>query len=269
MKETDIFIFSQDIPDIYPKSEEYKLVSIEKLDKPCDIPKICLSDEPYCNDELLKMEHSYSECARIHAIWKYYPLQKYVGTAHYRRYFEFFDKCPNLDEIFSVHDVMFQPFDIRWPSIKENYDGCHNIDDLLRCVKIIKRDYPDFSSAADEVLNTKFFVPCNVFLTTREMFCQWCEFLFGVLGTFDKEMGFKNDIDVYNHVVNNMEKYCEDKGGAPNCLTTYQSRIQAFLSERISSIFFKKMAKNPYYCDMVLTKISYDFEKTYFKQYEK
>lgn len=269
MKNTDIFIFSQDIPKIYPKSEEYKLVSIEKIDKPCEIQKICLSNEPYCNDEILKKEHAYSECARIHAIWQYYPLQKYVGISHYRRYLEFFDKVPNLDDIFKKHDVMYQLFDIGWPSIENNYRGCHNIDDLQQCVDIIKRDYPDFAEAADEVLSSKYFVPCNVFLTTKEMFCEWCEFIFGVLDKYDEEMGFKTDLDVYNHVVNNLDKYTEDKGGLPNTSTTYQSRIQAFLSERISSIFFKKMAKSPYYCDMLLTEVNYEFEKTYFKLYEK
>jgi hypothetical protein len=269
MENTDIFIFSQGVPKIYPKSSEYKLVSIEKIDEPCDIEKVCLSDKPYCDDKLLKMEHSYSECARIHAIWKYYPLQKYVGTAHYRRYLKFFDNLPNLDEIFAKHDVIFQKFDTGWSSVRENYGGCHNIDDLERCVTIIKWNFPEFAKAADEVLYDRFLTACNVFLTTRELFSKWCEFLFAVLEKYDEEMGFKTDLDVYNHVVNNLSNYTENKGGPPNSLTTYQSRIQAFLSERISTIFFKKMAKNPYYCDMVITEINYDFEKTYFNQYEK
>lgn len=269
MENTDIFVFSQGVPKIYPKTPEYKLVSIENIEEPCDIEKVCLSAEPYRNDELLKMEHSYSECARIHAIWKYYPLKKYVGTAHYRRYLKFFDNIPNLDEIFASHDVIFQKFDIGWPSVWDNYDACHNIEDLEHCVNIIKRDFPDFSEAADAVLSDRFMAACNVFLTTKEIFCQWCDFLFGVLSKYDEEMRFKTDLDVYNHVVNNLNKYTEGKGGPPNSLTTYQSRIQAFLSERISSIFFKKMVKNPYYCDMVITEINYDFEKTYFNQYEK
>ena len=106
MKDVDIFIFSQGIPKIYPKSEEYKLVSIEKIDEPCDIGKICVGEY---DDPILKMEHAYSECARIHALWKNYPLKKYVGTNHYRRYFRFFDNVPDLDEIFKEHDATQMP----------------------------------------------------------------------------------------------------------------------------------------------------------------
>lgn len=266
MKDTDIFIFSQGIPKIYPKSEEYKLVSIEKIDEPCDIEKICLS-EPKYNDDILKMEHAYSEGARIHALWKNYPLKKYVGTAHYRRYLRFFDEVPNLDEIFASHDAIFQLFDIGWPSIRDNYTACHNIDDLNMCIDIIKEHYPDYSQAADEVMDNKFFVPCNIFVLTREKFCEWCDFVFGVLDIYNEKMGFKSDLDVCNWVVNHMDKYVEKKGGEPNSNTSYQTRIHSFLMERISSIFFLAQIKNPYYCDIVLTEVHHEFEKTYFNQY--
>ncbi len=266
MKDTDIFIFSQNVPKTYPKSEEYKLVTLEPLTEPCDIPVICVGQY---NDPILKMEHAYSECARIHALWKNYPPQKYVGTAHYRRYLDFFSEPINLEEEMKTHDVIFDNFDIGWPSILANYTGCHNVDDLLHCVDIIKREYPEFSEDADAVLNSKYFVPCNIFLTTREMFCQWCEFVFGVLDVFNEEMGFKTDLDVCNHVINNMDKYVDKKGGIPNDRTDYQTRIHAFLSERLSSIFFHKMAKNPLHRDMVMTEMRYEFEKNYFKHAKK
>lgn len=266
MKDTDIFIFSQDVPKEYPKSEEYKLITLEPITKPCDIQHICIGDY---NDPIFKMEHAYSECARIHALWKNYPLQKYVGTAHYRRYLEFYDEVPDLDEIFKKYDVIFDDFDIGWPTTLTNYRGCHNVEDLLHCVDIIRRDYPDFAKDADEVLNGKFFVPCNIFLTTREMFIEWCEFVFGVLEKFDNEMGFETDLDVCNYVVNNMDKYVDNKGGIPNNRTDYQARIQAFLSERLSTIFFHHTSKNHLHQGMVMTEIKYDFEKTYFRQYAK
>lgn len=265
MKDVDIFIFSQGIPKIYPKSEEYKLVSIEKIEEPCDIEKICVGDY---DDPILKMEHAYSECARIHALWKNYPLKKYVGLNHYRRYFRFFDNVPDLDEIFKEHDAIYDNFDIGWPNIWTNYKGCHNIEDLKRCFEIIKRDFPEFVPDAEAVFDSKFFVPCNIFLVTRETFLKWCEFVFGVLDKYNEEMGFKTDLDVCNHVVNNMVAYVDGKGD-PNDKTDYQTRIHAFLSERLSSIFFHHTVKNPYYEDMVLTELRHNFEKEYFKQYEK
>lgn len=265
MQDADIFIFSQNIPKIYPKNKVYKLVSIEKIEEACDIDKVCVGEY---NDPILKMEHAYSEGARIHALWKNYPLKKYVGTAHYRRYLDFFDNVPNFDEIFKNHDAIYQLFDIGWPSIRANYEGCHNIKDLEHCIRIIKEHYPDYSEPADYVMDSKFFVPCNIFVLTREMFCAWCEFVFGVLDLYNKDMGFETDLDVCNHVVNHMKDYVDNKGGLPNSSTAYQTRIHSFLMERLSSIFFYKNIKNPYYSNILLTETHFAFEKNYFYQYE-
>lgn len=267
MQDLDIFVFTQGIPKVYPRAQEYKLVSIEEISEPCEIEKICLKD---VDDPILKnMEHAYSEGARIHALWKNYPLKKYVGTAHYRRYLDFMDEIPDMDEIFSDHDAIYQPFDLGWPSIRSNYAGCHNIDDLNLCVDIIKERYPQYAQSADWVMGHDFLVPCNIFVLTKEMFCEWCEFVFGILDEFNNKMGFKTDLDVCNHVVNNMDKYVTNKGGLPNTSTAYQSRIHAFLMERLSSIFFKERIHKPYYSNMLLTEVHFDFEKNYFHQYEK
>ena len=266
MSDTDIFIFTESIPNVYPKSDEYKLVTLKPLDSPCDIENIIVGNY---SDPILEMEHAYSECARIHALWKNYPIKKYIGLNHYRRYFDFFDKVPNLDEIFSKHDVIYPKFNLGWPLIEANYAGCHNIEDLKKCVEIIEKYWPGYSDSAKYVMENGFIVPCNNFITTKEMFNSWCDFVFGVLDEYNKQMGFKTDLDVYNHVVNNMDKYVEGKGGLPNSSTAYQSRIHAFLSERLSTIFFHYNALSPYNIDIVLTETHFDFEKTYFKQYEK
>lgn len=262
MDNLDIFIFTQGMPKIYPKQKEYKLVSIEDIAEPCELEKIRCDISA---DPLLKMEHSYSEGARIHYLWKHYPLKDYVGTAHYRRFFKY---IPNIEEILDKYDAILPKFNLGWESILKNYKYCHNEEDLLKCIDILKEKFPEYADDADYVLSHDYFIPCNIFILKKEMFCSWCEFVFGILGEFDEQMGFKTDLDVYNHVVNNMDKYVDGKGGLPNSSTAYQSRVQAFLMERLSTIFFHKNAKNPYMADMVLTEVHNEFEKTYFKQYE-
>ena len=268
MQDINIYIFGEEVPKIYPRSPEYKLVSYNKIKEPCDIEKICVKD---FDDDILKMEHAYSEGARIHALWKagYHKKTKYIGTAHYRRYFEFFDKVPNLDEIFEEHDAMYELFDLGWPSIERNYIACHNIKDLEMCIDIINTKFPEYAEAAEVSMVNMDFVPCNIFILKSEMFDEWCKFVFGVLDEYNKIMGFKTDLDVTNYVVNHMDDYVNLKGGPPNNDTSYQSRIQSFLIERLSSIFFKKNIHNPYYEHIVMTETHFEFEKTYFCQYEK
>ena len=266
MQDADIFIFGEEIPKVYPKSPEYKLVSLKKIEEPCEIEKICLEG---VDDHILKLEHAYSEGARIHALPKVCKLKKYVGTAHYRRYFKFFDNLPDFDEVFKEHDAIIQNFDLGWPSIESNYAACHNIDDLNLCIDIIGQMYPQYVDSANYVMKNKYFIPCNIFILEKDMFFKWYAFVFNVLEEYDRRMGFKTDLDVCNHVVNNMDKYVDTKGGLPNSSTAYQTRIQAFLMERLSTIFFKQNVKNPYYEDIVLTETHFDFEKSYFCQYEK
>ncbi len=59
------------------------------------------------NNELYPRRIGYSENSKIHYIWKNYrPLPRYVGFSHYRRYFDFRDNVPDMDEIFKVHDAI-------------------------------------------------------------------------------------------------------------------------------------------------------------------
>lgn len=262
-KNLSIFVFAHKDFDLYPKNDVYKTVVLNESE--CKNTKleriVCQKDK----DEKLKLEHSYSEGARLHYIWKNIELPKYVGTAHYRRYFDFYENIPNLDEVFEKYDGILPNFNLGWPSVYENYRNSHNIKDYIHVIDIIKNHFPEFLESAEYVSNHGLFYPCNMFVLKRETFIKYCEFVFGVLDIFDKEMGFNTDLDVYNHVVNNMEEYCK-YGAEPNGFTFYQSRIQAFLMERLSTIFFYKEIKNPLLMDILITDVRYDFERDWFKE---
>lgn len=262
-KNLSIFVFAHKDFELYPSNDVYKTVVLNE-DECKDIKLeriVCQKDK----DDKLKLEHSYSEGARLHYIWKNIELPKYIGTAHYRRYFDFYDKVPDMDKIFTEYDGILPKFDFGWPSVRINYECVHNIKDYLHIIEIIKKRFPEYLESANYVSDHDLLYPCNLFVLKRETFLKYCEFVFGVLDIFDKEMGFNTDLDVYNHVVNHMEEYIK-YGAKPNGFTFYQSRIQAFLMERISTIFFYKEIKNPLLLDILITDIQYDFERDWFKE---
>jgi hypothetical protein len=263
----DIFVFSHKTPSILPDNEAYKVVCLEKDNNKIDknLNKIVC-----CNDKenIFNLEHAYSEGSRIHYIWKNIPLKKYIGTAHYRRYFDFMEDIPNLDELFNTYDIILPKFNLGWSSIKGQYANSHNIEDLEIIENIIKEDYPDYYETALSTLNNGQFRPCNIFIMKSDMFYKYCEFVFGVLEKYNNIMHFNNDIDVFNYVLNNIPKYCENKSGMLYSIN-YQARIQAFLMERISNIFYNKNFKNPYLAELVLTEQNFEIETEFFKLYEK
>jgi hypothetical protein len=86
-------------------------------------------------------------------------------------------------------------------------------------------------------LYEKSIIPCNIFITNKDMFYRFCEFQSSVIDEFLKQMNFKTYEDVVNHVNKNKHIYT-------HVSQAYQSRLIAFLIERISTIFFKKYSKN-------------------------
>lgn len=252
----DIFIFADRHFDICPVNPCYKLVSMEDFKTNSKLDKITC---PIETNPIMRMNHSYSEACRIKWLMDNYPFKDYVGTNHYRRFFEFFDNIPDMDEIFREHDAVLPNFKLPYDSVIDHYRKIHNIEDLEIIISIIKEFYPEYYNKTIECLNGKHFVPCNIFIMRKDNFIEMCDFVFSILSRYDEIMGFKTDLDVYNHVVNNMDKYHGD--------TRYQSRIQAFLSERLSFIYYMTKLKNPLYMDMVLTEVHSEFERSWFKLY--
>lgn len=254
----DIFICTNKDFEPCPSNKAYKIVSTEDFEAKSGLEHIICDPN---NDKLLCKEHAYSELARFHYVAKNYPLKDYVGTAHYRRYFEFFNNIPDLDEIFKTHDAILphglslEIFDTN--SVYAQYAQNHNAKDLDLIVKIINLYYPEYFHSALEVLSGKLFYPCNIFVMKKEMFVSWCNFVFGVLNIFDVINNFSDDNDILRHVERHISDY-------HNVNAEYQSRIEAFLSERLSTIFMVKNIKKPYLQDIILTESHYDFEKVMF-----
>ena len=76
-----------------------------------------------------------------------------------------------------------------------------------------------------------------------EKFVEYGEFLFGVLMEFDRRHNLKNDDDLKRFVLQEFSK--TQNNGMRNNNVDYQSRVEAFLSERISQIFYDYHFKNP------------------------
>lgn len=260
----DIFIFTHRDFEKKPTNPCYKIVSIEDIEIKSNLEHIVCDKS---KENIFEKEHGYSELARIHYIWKNYPLKDYVGTAHYRRYFDFYNDIPNMNEIFTYHDAILPNFSLGWNNIYQNYVCCHSRKDITLILDIICKYYPEYFDSAIETMAYDKFYPCNIFVLKKEMFNEWCEFMFGVLGKFDEINGFKTDNDILQHVIENHVEYTDLKGW-PNQKPEYQARIEAFLSERLSTIFFNKKVKNPYMMNMFLTEVHDEYEKEYYNYKE-
>ena len=157
---------------------------------------------------------------------------KYIGFNHYRRYFDFGDNIPDLDYIFNNYDVILNKIWKIKETVREQYCQSHICSKYDQILDIIKVTKPDYYEAALKVSKDKKLYICNLFIMKKEDFYKYCEFMFAILFEFDKRNNFTSDKEVLNYTktifYNNISE------------ANYQSRLEAFLSERISNIFYTK-----------------------------
>jgi hypothetical protein len=111
------------------------------------------------------------------------------------------------------------------------YHLCKNYDEMI---EIIKDKRPEYYEAAIEASNSNLFYSCNMFIMKTPDFINYSEFMFDILFEFDKRHNFSSDTDVLEYT---KSLYNE------TIPRYYQSRLQGFLSERISTIFFSQYFK--------------------------
>ena len=197
------------------------------------------------NNELFKKRIGYSEGSKIYYIWKQYKnniiKSKYVGFNHYRRIFQFGNKIPDLDNIFKKYDVILNKRFRSKKSLKIQYYKSHNEKDLNDILNIIKNKFPKYYSVALKTLGSKKFYICNIFIMKREDFIKYGNFVFTILNEFDKKNNLITDEDIKNYVLK-MKKNKKRK----IYKIEYQRRLQGFLLERISNIFYNYHFKKIY-----------------------
>lgn len=191
-------------------------------------------------DNISAGNKSYCELTAIYWMWKNLDLD-YYGLWHYRRYMSFAENqglktndfgdvvfpdiegaLPQLNitedaikEAVSNYDMILpQKHSFEWvgKTIHQVYNQEHFPKDLDFCLDYIEKNYPDiakFNSTLDRY--DGFF--CNMFVLRKDIFNGYCEFLFDVLGEFEKN----TDLSDYS---------------------PYQLRVTGFLAERLTSIYF-------------------------------
>lgn len=171
------------------------------------------------DNELMPLKHAYSEGMMIYDIWKKDNDSEYIGINHYRRYLE--------AQFIEALNENVLPIPMAF-NMDTQYAACHNIADLTTCRGIIELYYPEYNP------NVQIgFFPCNMAILDHDTFNEWCTFIFGVLDIFNEKMKFTSDEDVRKYI----EQYF------PNNVD-YQSRLHAFLLERLSTIYFANKFNN-------------------------
>lgn len=175
----------------------------------------------------------YCELTGQYWVWKNYNEDddEITGIEHYRRYFTtnregflytYFGVKPEIlrfDEIQKLlkrHDIILpkKPYICR--SIKQFYTDNHDLNDLIQTRKSIKKLFPEYLNAFDNVMNSHSFYYANMFICKRKLFDEYSSWLFTILEDVEKNIDMNKNGD------------------------KYQARVMGFLSERLLQVWVLK-----------------------------
>jgi hypothetical protein len=160
---------------------------------------------------------SYCELTGIYWLWKNISCD-IIGICHYRRFFTI-EKEPVNAEF--IEDILCQKsYDIILPTCSsspyasnyEHYKNKHVIKDFDTTRDVILEKHPDYVKAFDLMTHTNLASLGNMIITRKEIFDDYCVWLFDVLFEVEK----RTDISTYDD---------------------FQKRIYGYLSERLLRVY--------------------------------
>lgn len=205
----------------------------------------------YCYDGD-KDDRYWSESCTFKWICDHADLSDYVGICHYRKYFSFMDNIPNMEEVFSDHDVVCgNPMRMR-NGVLRQYSACHNVKDMKVLMEVLSDKYSDFGVQFYNFLNGKLLYPFQMSVMRREDFLDYANFIDSVLSDFLERIG--GDIEARINADRNgyLGKYKNKSAGF-----AYQQRILGYLSERLTSGYIMCKFKKPYLVGVNITSKKY------------
>lgn len=150
----------------------------------------------------------YCELTAIYWAWKNLKRNvDFVGLDHYRRYFLGYSASShsqnNLissDEIIDLLDryqvlLPFESVKSKNMFVPQKSDGGVISQDINMGIvdQILKCDFPKYLDPYRNLIYGRNMVWKNMFITTREIFDDYCSFIFDVLTKYDRMMATKNE----------------------------------------------------------------------------
>lgn len=192
-------------------------------------------------DNISSKNPNYCELTALYWAWKNQDKldnPDYLGLFHYRRLFDFNDcdepffydfskktcdkfgwndekiikYCQNYDIISAPIVDVHPPFkENKTISVKKLYKISHRLSDLKTTIKIIKEKYPEYYQTTKDYINSKKSSYFNMSIMKKEIFNDYCNWLFDILFEVEKRITIPSD--------------------------PYQSRVFGFLGERLLNIY--------------------------------
>lgn len=158
-------------------------------------------------DNISGLNRSYNELTGLYWAWKNYDElgdPDFIGLMHYRRHFVLNEgeiKVYEIPGMYPEHyfdELNYSPEKLlkelencdfvchlgRVDGIYKHYLANHRMEDIELALAIMREKFPQYSKAARKYMKQDVGNFCNMFIFPKEMFFEYCEFIFGILEEF-------------------------------------------------------------------------------------
>lgn len=174
-------------------------------------------------ENISEKNEMYCELTAQYWVWKHVKSD-YYGFCHYRRFFSFSDEkieedmygtywhdvlneslqkklcmsSERIQERVSQYDIIVaNSSDIKSLGYTDLYSQYAqspelHVEDLKCAISVLKEFYPQYSQSADEYMKGRFFYPCNMFIMKKDLFMEYCEWLFNILEETERRCDWTN-----------------------------------------------------------------------------
>ena len=162
------------------------------------------------SDNISGLNPLLNEMTSIYWFWKNKQLPDYVGFNHYRRFFP----RESISDYADYDIIISKPIFSSSIPLVAQYQFYHRIMDLDKCVQYFIETVPEWGIKFKQYLFTSGtnYAPCNMFVMRRDLFDEWCQFIFPAL------------FELKDRICGTEECKLRDN---------YQKRALCFLTERI------------------------------------
>lgn len=145
---------------------------------------------------------SFCELTGLYWAWKNLDAD-FLGLAHYRRHFSLKKKSSNpFDNILTSNEAqhLVSKYSVVVPkkrkyyieTLYSHYAHTHYAEHLDETRKIIESIFPDYLHSYDVVVNRTYGYMFNMMIMKKELFSDYCEWLFTILLELEKRMKLQN-----------------------------------------------------------------------------
>lgn len=166
-------------------------------------------------DHISLKNDSYCELTGIYWLWKNVKCDA-VGICHYRRFFmreeQLLDQESIENQLVKYPIIVPNSRSTKDTDVYGHYSKQHKSSDLDLCRQVIKERHPDYLAAFDFSMQTILISIGNMWITRKDIFDRYCEWLFDILFAVEEWI----PIDEYD---------------------AYQKRVIGFLAERLFRVW--------------------------------